>query len=85
MDGFSDPRGLSNLNNSMILVVQLPLGTTCKAGLPQENSPGKSQEGIKKPLSIGTSCKNRNTPFIFIHCPDITYFAQCSPPLLAAP
>lgn len=80
MAGFNDLRGLSNLHNSMILVVHLPLSTTCKAGLPQKNSPGKSQEGIKKtPSSIGTSCRNRNTPFIFTHCPDITFILHTAP------
>lgn len=51
MAGFNDLRGLSNLNNSMILMVHPPLGTTCKVGLPQENfASGKSQQGAKKTL-----------------------------------
>ena len=34
-------------------MVHLPLGTTCKAGLPQENfTPGKSQQGVKKKQTL---------------------------------
>lgn len=43
MAGFNHLRGLSNLNNSVILVFHLPLGTTCQGW----SVPEKSQEGIK--------------------------------------
>lgn len=52
-----------------------PARLVCLRRTPQESH----KKGLKNLSSIGISYKNRNTPSIFTHCPDITFILHSAP------